>query len=268
MRLFSVATSKSLFLEVLIVIGIIFILIVVAMNSFLGNNSEKALTGEIISETIQEEIENFTYEIEEKEINSSYPHFYTKTITFSMKGLEAPLKRERMYNALKELETEVGEFNFVEIENYEKANIKIEFPKANNLPTIGEALPRYDKNGDIIGGKITIIKIKDDCDYHATEMHELLHIFGFKHKSGGLMDEYKKEEHCYNLKTTNPTYIEHLQFIYSNGLKGIEHPELPMYEHDDFSYSCDEGLYLVAHSDYCCPEPNMIIDKDGYCAYR
>lgn len=221
------------------------------------------ITSNVINEQqegiIQEEqLEN----IPQPEINSNYLHFPNKTITFSMKGAEAPLKRKRMYEALEELENLIGEFNFVEINNYEQANIKIEFPIANNLNTIGEGGPTVNSKKEITEGKINIIKIADDCDYHGTEMHELLHVFGFDHRDWGIMYEYNDK--CYNLQNS-PEYIEHLKFIYSNGRNGKEHPELPMYKLNSFKFSCPEGTYEVEGTDYCCPEPNMEINTEGYC---
>lgn len=196
------------------------------------------------------------------EISSEYLHFAKKNITFAMTGLDAPVKRKRMYDALEEIEEEVGEFDFIEIDEYENADIKISFPKSNNLDVIGEARPIIDDYGDIIGGEITIIKISDDCDYYGAELHELLHVFGFEHRDDGIM--YPYNDKCYNLKDSSFDYIEHLQFIYSSGVRGIEHSEIPMFE---LKYgSCSKGWHEAINSDkFCCPEPDMRIDEDGFC---
>lgn len=201
------------------------------------------------------------------EVNSKYLHFTNLEITFSMKGLEAKIRRQRMYNALEIIEKEIGEFSFIEIDDYENANIKIYFPKRNNLDTIGETTTLFNDNGNIEGGEITMINVeKEGCDeYPDTEIHEILHVFGFDHNPKTIMKEYARG--CQPLHSEwSIEYVEHLKFIYSNGELGIEHPELPsLLETGTFS-ACDDGWYDVVGSDeWCCPEPNMYADDEGYC---
>jgi hypothetical protein len=245
---------------------VVLALIAVGLSLFFPSDKPNITSNVILEEESNNNIEDPEVKIKD-DINSNYLHFYHKVITFSMEGEEAPLKRQRMHSALNELQQEVGEFVFEEIDNYEEADIKINFPKPTNLPTVGEARPIFDEEGDIIGGEITIIKIKDDCGYHGTELHELLHVFGFDHKRKEVMYEYSGS--CLTLTYHSYDYVEHLRFIYSNGKRGIEHPELPMYGlKQDYVSSCiNEGWYPIEGTKYCCPEPEMIIDEEGYCSY-
>ncbi|MBS3087289.1 hypothetical protein J4226_01730 [Candidatus Pacearchaeota archaeon] len=208
---------------------------------------------------IEENITNENLTI--NQIESGYPHFTNLMITFSMKGLEAPERRERMYKAFEIIEEEVGEFYFTEINegNYNDANIKINFPPMNNLRTIGEATPIFDYGGNIEGGEITIINVeREGCeDYPGTEIHEILHVFGFDHNKKTIMQEYA--EGCKPLGSEwSIKYVEHLKFVYSSGERGVEHPEIPYIETESF---CEAGWYVATNDPAsCCPEPNMWVD--------
>ena len=165
-----------------------------------------------------------------------------------------------MHRALKIIEKEIGEFNFSEIHNYEDANIKINFPMRDNLHTIGEASQNLDSDGNILGGEITIINVEDEgCEeYPDTEIHEILHIFGFAHNPETIMKEYSGG--CQPLSSEwSIGYVEQLKFVYSSGKSGIEHPEIPYLEIYSF---CEEGTYqAINDKNSCCPEPNMWVDE-------
>lgn len=248
------------------------LLVIIIINKFSDDTKENNQTIYPIEEeflvpiSLPEPEEDYSDENSNiSEINNKYLHFVNPMITFSMKGLDAPERRERMYNALKIVEEAVGEFYFVEINkgNYDEANIKINFPPMDNLRTIGEATPILDGNGNIKGGEITIINIeREGCeDYPATEIHEILHVFGFGHNKKTIMQEYA--EGCKPLTSEwSVEYVEHLKFIYSNGERGIEHPEIPYLEFYSF---CEEGTYPSTNDpESCCPEPDMWTDK-YYC---
>ena len=60
--------------------------------------------------------------------------------------------------------------------------------------------------------------------------------------------------------------ISCLKYIYSNGKEegSCDFPSF-IHENEDNSISgCSEGWYPVEGEDFCCPEPNMIIEGD-YC---
>ncbi len=199
------------------------------------------------------------------EVYRFYPHFTNLTITFSMKGINHSEKRKRMYNALEILEEQVGEFNFIEIDNYANADIKINFPLGNNLRTLGEAKPILDYKGNIEGGEIDMINIEDEgCeDYPDTEIHEILHVFMFDHNPKTIMKEYVGG--CQPLHSEwSIEYVEHLKFVYSSGERGVEYPELP---YMITIFYCSDGWYnAIGPYEWCCPEPDMYADSDGYCS--
>ncbi len=262
--------------KILFIIGIV--LVFVALG-FLIMKPKTEMTGEtiVIDKEIMEEVVSESEESDEinntiedieliNEIESAYLHFNKINITFAFSGFDFPVKKERMRNAFEELEKKVAEFNFTEIEIYDDADIKILLPRSNNLNTLAEAAPILNGNGEITGGEITIIKIDIECDYHGTEMHELLHVFGFDHKPGTVMDRYSDE--CGYMSTKgNMYYIDHLKFIYSNGERGKEHTELPMAFQYEYKSECGDGLYETLDGEYCCQEPDMIVDDEGYCDY-
>ena len=165
---------------------------------------------------------------EEPRESFKYPRFNNNTITYSLSGINDSQKRQRMQDALKELEKEVGEFIFVEVPDYQEADIKILFERRNNLRKIGEANLKLNILNEVSNAEIRMINVVEYCHYHNTETHELLHVFGFEHNSRTIMDPHG--DNCYKLTDRGSRkYIEHLQFIYSDGLRGVEHSDIPMY---------------------------------------
>ena len=232
----------------------------VAEGAVLGNVVQAGTLDDVVLEAVDAKKLVYVKAPEIDEIAIKYLHFSNENITFAMSGFDYPLKVGRIRSALNEFEEEVGEFRFIEIDDYENAMIKIDLPKLNNLNIVAEARPIIDENLNIGGGEVSVIKITDKCGYHGTEIHELLHVFGFGHSDGTIM--YAYDDECYTL-TGSSEYIEHLKFIYSGGVRGIEHPELPMIE---LNVSCPDEWHFAVNSDkYCCPELDMIVDEDGGC---
>lgn len=118
-------------------------------------------------------------------------------------------------------------------------------------------------------------------NFPSLELHEILHAFGFDHSS---------EEEIYSImhpygggacvsrdtlvtrdgKTFKPEdkiddeIVSCLKYIYSNGEVEGNCSEVN-WIWEDVVYECEDGWYRVEGTEYCCPEPNMIISEEGYC---
>ncbi len=110
-------------------------------------------------------------------------------------------------------------------------------------------------------------------NYPATELHEILHMFGFDHNEfpGSIMNPMA--EGC-DIDSIDEYIVECLKYTYSNGEQGrdcsyrndvVGSIDEAQYEDVDV-YECDEGWYDAINSgESCCPEPNMYVDDEGYC---
>ena len=122
-----------------------------------------------------------------------------------------------------------------------------------------------------------------DCyTFPRLTIHEILHILGFGHDEANyysVMYPYggseciKEDNRTTTIIATGETFIPKneidkkivscLKYIYSNGEVGFCGSDVNFM---NFISECSEDWYPVSNSDYCCPEPNMIIDEEGYCA--
>ncbi len=260
-----------------IIVGVLAVLILLMFSLDKEDTPTPSITGNVVKDVEEssdssDSIEDAVKELEllndayENNINSEYLHFPSREITYSMKGIDRPGKRDRMIASINELEEAVGEFSFVEIDDYDKAEIKIDFQRANNLGKASEVIPEIDKDGKLLGGTINIIKIEDDCLYHVAEMRDLLILFGFNYKDKTIMQESIIA--CHHLTSGNSIeYVEHLKFIYSNGQRGVEHSDLPMFGlSEETQFECTDGWVASLKPDEnCCRESNIIIGGKGYC---
>ena len=103
--------------------------------------------------------------------------------------------------------------------------------------------------------------------YPDTEIHEILHVFGFNHnnKEGSIMSP--SSEGC-DVKSIDKYIVDCLKYTYSDGEKGIScYDREDVMKEEDIKYEeCNDGWYNAIDSkNFCCPEPNMFINKDGYC---
>ena len=130
----------------------------------------------------------------------------------------------------------------------------------------------------IVEGEINLYQGFDGfktCTFPSKEIHELFHSFNFGHTFEPFWDpmygyadwEPVKDimfprNYCEYQKEIQEKYISCLKYIYSNGEIGECSSEVNFL---DSVGICGEGWYPVENSDYCCPEPNMIINEEGYC---
>jgi hypothetical protein len=133
--------------------------------------------------------------------------------------------------------------------------------------------------------RIKFWSVKEDTSppscytFPSLELHEIMHSFGFDH------NDYDKYSLMYpdawqecvaknvtiTLHSTGETFVPEdkiddnivscLKFIYSNGEQGSCN-DVYRTESD-----CPIGWYPDKWDEYCCPEPNMIINDEGDCDY-
>jgi len=167
------------------------------------------------------------------------------------------------------------------METYEEPDISIYCKPSNTNTrtgegTIADALPimHPDNENLVIKGEINLYGQGKICNtgYPALEVHEILHLFDIPHNplTDSVMQAYSvgASNKC-KVTKIDQEYISCLRYIYSNGqIDGnCSFPNV-LYEYEENVESqCEEGLYNVKGTNWCCPEPNMIIDEDGYCNY-
>lgn len=131
------------------------------------------------------------------------------------------------------------------------------------IETQGIAFPNFSSN---LAGKglinFYIINGWKTCSGFPTKViHEILHLFGFDHsrEENDLLFPLLK---CWNQKEINQKYLSCLKYIYSNGEYPGDCSQVNFLEAE--RGKCPDGTFEVEGTEFCCPEPNMII-KDGYC---
>jgi hypothetical protein len=143
---------------------------------------------------------------------------------------------------------------------------------------LGEALPNYEGN-KIINATLWIYHRDSRCAFFpVTEVHELLHDFGFGHSYEPFFDPlygYADKDAIYLMdimfpylscslqKEIQDKYISCLKYIYSNGQFYGSCSDVNFL---GMEYSCKDGWHVVEGTNFCCPEPGMRI-IEGYCSY-
>jgi len=198
---------------------------------------------------------------------------------------------ERLQNSIRlafeSVENETGGIIYFE-EVLENPDISIhcverEYDKDSYTTTIGGArcFTYNEKPNLIMEGEIYIYGQGMVCGtgYPSVEVHEILHLFGFLHNPSpqSIMFPYTADSSA-RCKTNSidKIYINCLRHIYSNGTIQGDCPNIdtlvsskdpPLCPPKDFNF-CSDGWYPVKGTRYCCPEPNMRINKEGNCAYE
>jgi len=113
--------------------------------------------------------------------------------------------------------------------------------------------------------------------YPALEVHEILHVLGFKHNpmSQSIMQSYmaSTSNQC-KIKHIDEEYISCLKNIYSNGKINGNCSKIPTSLSDTESdnacgvnLSCPQGWFETIDKKFCCPYENMVVSSEGYCVY-
>lgn len=172
------------------------------------------------------------------------------------------------------------------IETITDANIEIDchlYPAfSEDVITVGEATP------GVIGyfvdeARISFYNMLSDSDawymgvcedYPDTEIHEILHTFGFDHNSdnNSIMAKYiaaKYSGECF-IDSIDKYIIDCLKYTYTDGGMGVDCSNrsdvIGNLEYQEYE-ECDNGWYDATNTNkFCCPYPNMYIDNKGYCS--
>ncbi len=147
-----------------------------------------------------------------------------------------------------------------------------------NNEILGEGGPSEIMGNIIVKGEINLYQGFEEsktCTFPSKEIHELFHSFGFDHSHEPFWDPYYgyvdwepvkdimfPHNYCQFQKEIQEKYISCLKYIYSNGEIGKCSFEVNFLGSTGV---CRDNWYPVENSDYCCPEPNMIINEGGYC---
>jgi hypothetical protein len=152
-----------------------------------------------------------------------YPNmrFAKKSLIYNIGDSCPENKKTRMRQAFARIEEETGLLNFYQNINPKKADIlascnKTETQIQEKYFIVGEGGPTHLINTSLFyiieEGKVLLFYAKSKCDNYNVELHELLHIFGFKHSNN-------KESIMYNTTFCNQVLtddiVEELKRLYS-----------------------------------------------------
>ncbi|MBT3394968.1 DUF4190 domain-containing protein [archaeon] len=217
-----------------------------------------------------EETDNFS--------NAQILHWSHMPITYKFENYDFESNYSRQVNltrsAFKKVEDETSEIIWFR-EVIEDPDISIYFK-----PSV------YDRSGEyalgvatkseldlsknlILKGKIEFYGQGAICStgYPVLEVHEILHLFDISHnpKTNSIMFPYSADSSrkC-KITKIDEEYISCLMYTYSNGTVPGDCNFPNFFEEEESE--CSDGWYEVKGSEYCCPEPGMII-VDDYCVY-
>lgn len=213
--------------------------------------------------------------------NIKTPHWKKMPLIYRFENLESCSEGSKKIRKAFEIISEETE-KLVTFEETKEFNSDIVI-YCNENPsggTLASALPNYSNtnSNEIISGEIFYSRdgwYKGECDkydFPILEIHEILHLFDFKHSPSleSIMSRYafETQQQCRKAKI-DEEYVSCLKYIYSNGAIGtgcnITGQIINEYKGTYYNEeTCSDGWYPVAETSYCCPEPNMKI-LDGYC---
>jgi len=200
-------------------------------------------------------------------------------ISYSISNNCSDYMKYRIRDAFLELFSETNSILFF-IEVPSGGNIDINCSISNSLSfydiggtyTAGEAYVGV--GGYFINNSIDFYNLKSRAEtymmgacskYPDTEIHEILHVFGFKHNldEGSIMGP--SSTGC-DVISIDKYIIDCLKYTYSDGKYGNDCSSNDKIKKlEDVEYECADGWYNTLNTDGCCPEPNMYVDSDGNC---
>lgn len=217
--------------------------------------------------------------------NMNYLHFGHMPITYSITYEECGAESETIEEAIQMIQNKTKDVvSFSEVEDSSVADLKIDCKPVgtyeSGTQTLGEAF-FFNEGNLITSAEVTFFVVGPSefrnveyctSGFPRTEVHEILHVFGFDHNNYGvnIMKAANQAGSC-AITQINKEYISCLRHIYSNGeirtscedIKFTDPESMWEYGYGD----CPDGWYDTTNSEEsCCPEPDMYIDSDGYCA--
>lgn len=228
--------------------------------------------------------------------DSEYLHWKHMPITYSYRdSCVGPILKEIEWSFdILENETgglvtfqEVGDSGDISFICYKEQNAQAGRSGAifETILTQGLATTNYSEN-IIYSAKIEFFGVSEntkpsDCyTYPKLELHEILHTLGFGHiediysimtpyDRGCIAKDYvvtKNGKSFIPKDKLDEEIISCLNYIYSNQTIGECISKIKFI--DDEDYDCEDGWYkAINDNSWCCPEPKMIINEEGYCDY-
>ncbi len=256
-----------------IIIGIIFLII------FIYNKNYNILNPIIEEEFILDPSEKIIIKEEQKDVFSNINEFHwgEMPITYKIIGGEER-QRKLIHEAFETISNETDEIIKFKGVN-ENPDISIYFKSPNTYDsndelTLADSLPKFDpeKENLIISAEINIYGQGQVCKtgYPDLEVHEILHAFGFDDIPimDRIMSRYSYSTSDCEIEKIDDDYISCLKKIYSNGEIDGDCSKISFNSFLEFGFEfediCGEGWYDVEGTEFCCPEPDMII-IDDYC---
>ncbi|MBU0761374.1 MAG: hypothetical protein KJ600_06385 [Nanoarchaeota archaeon] len=211
--------------------------------------------------------------LKEHKICSYHVFNYSKTSLSTYEEGILNIETQRFVSARTLIRTEektIYEVCYIDIQN-----VTFSF----NFDALGEGGPNYLLGNVIVNSSVNIFKLGESwttcTSFPTKEMHEILHGFGFGHSYEPYFDPYygysAQDIHylsdlmfprlyCQYNKGLQEKYISCLKYIYSNAEVGNCYDV-------SFLGGCPAGTYEVEGTEWCCPEPNMIIEGE-YCVFE
>lgn len=173
----------------------------------------------------------------------SFPYFYTTPISYSFDST-LPCegnKRDRVIQAFNIIQDKTdGIVSFDWLSSGGEITIRCH-PYPNPAGHAGYGGPTVYEDGEIIGGDIDLYPVLpgySECySYPVTEIHEILHVFGFDHFSnsnsimygggGEFILDYGESDQPYVCMKIDDVIVDCLKNIYSNGENGSSCEGLP-----------------------------------------
>ncbi len=237
-------------------------------------------TAEVIDYQSYDNDRDFIISLKDDFADSNEPHWTHMPLTYEIDNTCGERLQNLMILGMDKINNETSEYVTFEkaIDNpdiYFYCRDFIYDPDVNQV--LADTLITYDTENDDI---ITHIDVNmygqgQICatGYPALEVHELLHGLGFDHNVflESIMSAYAEDvsRKCKITKIDKP-YTDCLMYIYSNGEVGdCSESKINVYTEDiEYieEYECEDGWYYSLNKEeYCCPEPDMEIDWEGYC---
>lgn len=175
----------------------------------------------VVVEPPKLEIGNLSYEVKQFYPNMKFNH---NSISYKIDSACSDGKKERMFEAFKELENKVGIINFYSV--FESPDIEVSCSESvkkspeKDFFIAGEGgakeIIQTGRYNVVTNGIILLHSLSQgaqECEWPNIELHELLHVFGFKHSQDENSLMYPYLESCE--QRLDESIINNLKELYS-----------------------------------------------------
>ena len=260
--------------------AILIVSIVFLVNSLFSNNqnNNENFVGPSNISNLSNYSEQSTLTPIDEFNNSNFPHWNHMPLTYEIDSNCNPRLINLTKLAFEKIKNETGGLVYYVPAN-ETPDISV-YCKPGNYTSIQYTIEDTNclmqrNNSNIISyAEINIYGQGMVCGtgYPAIEVHELLHALGFIHSPhpNSIMYPFSADSSA-ECKTTHidKTYISCLKNTYSDGrIPGNCTNMDTIINEGETNMSCGvcpDNWYSAKGSLSCCPEPNMVVDSEGYC---